>query len=378
MGDSDDFDISPSMCRSAYCFHEPRFKWGAYDKPDFETIWELGSEGIREYEAMRAVPPEFTSAALSDTGNYYFRSDWGRNANLFHFHCGTIGAGHGHSDQLHIDLVANGEDVLMDGGRYTYVFGDKRCEYKDPTMHNTITVDGQFFTVCKDSWECSRLSAPVKQQFVTGERYEFVQAGHLGYMPEGVFVNRKIVHIRPDIYIVTDECYTDGAHAYESYFHFNDRGKVSFADAKTVCYLGRQARAEFYFLSDGVSLEKKATHLSRRYNHEEDNETVTAAWSKEGFSSCMTVIFARNKDDARTFSCEKIPVKSALKQTVYPDSMAEAVKLRLDGREYVVTICHQEVNSPTDLVEADGCLGFGMVIVFDKAEDTEAGHVLHW
>lgn len=92
----------------------------------------------------------------------------------------------------------------------------------------------------------------------------------------------------------------------------------------------------------------------------------------------MTVVFARDKDDARAFSCEKIPVKSALKQTVYPDVMAEAVKLRLNGREYVVTICHQEVNSPTDLVVADGCLGFGAVIVFDKAEDTEAGHVLHW
>ena len=105
---------------------------------------------------------------------------------------------------------------------------------------------------------------------------------------------------------------------------------------------------------------------------------MTAAWRGEGFSSCLTVIFARGKDDERTFSCEKIPVKSALKQIIYPDAMAEAVKLTLDGREYVVTICHQEVNSPTDLVEADGCLGFGAVIVFDKAEDTEVGHVLHW
>ena len=37
-----------------------------------------------------------------------------------------MGAGHGHSDKLHIDLVVNGEDVLMDGGRYTYVSGSKR------------------------------------------------------------------------------------------------------------------------------------------------------------------------------------------------------------------------------------------------------------
>lgn len=377
MGDSDDIDISPFLCRAAVCVGDGLLKLGAYEKVDFETAWDIGWSGIQEYEALQKKEPDYTSAALSDTGNYYFRSDWGRYANLFHLHCGTIGAGHGHSDQLHMDLVANGEDVLMDGGRYTYVFGEKRCEYKDPTMHNTITVDGKLFTVCKDSWECSRLSQPVRQQFVTGEKYEFVQAGHLGYMPEGVFVNRKVVYLRPDIYIVMDECYSGGAHSYESYYHFNNEGTVTL-EGKTVRYLGMGAEAVFHFLSGGVTLEKKRTHLSRRYNHEEENETVIAAWKGEGFASCVTVIYAGAKEGLKPMTCEKIPVKSALKQTVYPDSMAEAVKLTLADTEYVIIFCHQEVNSPTDLVEADGCLGFGNVIVFDKKEETEVGHTLHW
>lgn len=377
MGDSDDFDISSALCRAAYCFSDGVLKCGAYEKVDFETAWDIGIEGIRTYEALPVKEPEFVSAALGDTGNYYFRSDWSRTANLMHLHCGTIGAGHGHSDQLHIDLVANGEDVLMDGGRYTYVFGEKRCEYKDPTMHNTITVDGKLFTVCKDSWECSRLSAPVKQQFVIGDRFEFVQAGHLGYMPEGVFVNRKIVYLRPDIYIVMDECYATGRHTYESYFHFNNAGSVTL-EKNRVHYQGKHAEAVVSFVSGNTALTKKTTHLSRRYNHEEENETVTAAWSGEGFTSCMTVIWAGAKGELPLLHCEKIPVSSALKGTTYPDAMAEAVKLTLDGKEYVIIFCHQEVNSPTDLVEADGCLGFGNVIVFDKEEMTEVGHTLHW
>lgn len=377
MGDSDDFDISPVLCRAACCFCDPVLKYGAREKPDFETAWDIGMEGISAYEALKAVLPDFTSAELSDTGNYYLRSDWSRSANLLHLHCGTIGAGHGHSDQLHIDLVAHGEDVLMDGGRYTYVFGKKRCEYKDPTMHNTITVDGKLFTICKDSWECSKLSAPVKQQFVTGENYEFVQAGHLGYIEDGVFVNRKIVYIRPDVYIIMDECYCGGAHTYESYYHFNNQGGV-ILKGRQVNYHGMDAEAEFHFVSETVSLEKERTHFSRKYNHEEENETVRAIWSGQGFTSCMTVIQAGRRNGLRPMTCEKIPVKSALKQTVYPDAMAEAVKIKLAGTEYVVIFCHQEVNSPTDLVEADGCLGFGTVIVFDKAEATEVGHTLHW
>ena len=76
--------------------------------------------------------------------------------------------------------------------------------------------------------------------------------------------------------------------------------------------------------------------------------------------------------------CRKVQVKSALKQSVYPDRMAEAVAISANGTEYVVICCHQEVNSPTDLVEAEGCLGFGSVIVFDKKEECEGGHVLCW
>ena len=88
--------------------------------------------------------------------------------------------------------------------------GPGRFEFKDPTAHNTITVDGKFFTVCKDSWECSKLCQPVKQQFFTTDDYEFVQGGHLGYMDmeQGVFVNRKILYIKPDIYVIMDEMYT--------------------------------------------------------------------------------------------------------------------------------------------------------------------------
>ena len=58
--------------------------------------------------------------------------------------------------------------------------------------------------------------------------------------------------------------------------------------------------------------------------------------------------------------------------------MAEGLKITGNGKEYVVVICHQEVNSPTDLEEVDGCLGYGNVIVFDKAETDKAGTVLCW
>lgn len=376
MGDSDDTDIRDLLSVAAYVFQDPVLKYAGFDSLDFESIWDLGYEALLEYEKMEKKEPSFTSIALEDSGNYYMRSDWTEKANLLHFHCGTIGAGHGHSDLLHLDLTVHGEDVLVDAGRYTYVFGKERCEFKDPMAHNTLTVDGKLFTICKDSWECSKLSQPVKQSFVSKDCYEFVQGGHLGYMTErsGVFVNRKIIHIKPDIYVLVDECYTGGSHTYQQYFHFNENGSVEIGES-SLTYQGEQAEADFYFLSKNSTLCKKNSRISRNYNQAQENTCVEVSTEKEGFTSFLTVIHAGQKGKEKA-EVSSLPVYSALKQTAYPSSMAEAVKITVGERSYVVIVCHQEVNSPTDLVLADDCYGFGNVIVFNKKEDTLVGEVL--
>ena len=46
-------------------------------------------------------------------------------------------------------------------------------------------------------------------------------------MEQGVFVNRKILYIKPDLYVIMDEMYTGGAHTYEQYWHFSERGELS-------------------------------------------------------------------------------------------------------------------------------------------------------
>lgn len=418
MGDSDDTDIRDYISVAAFLFKDPVLKYGGFEKLDFESVWELGIECARLYEKMETQEPDFTSIALSDSGNYYLRESWREDGNLLHFHCGTVGAGHGHSDKLHVDLVLGGEDVLTDAGRYNYVAGPKRFEFKDPTAHNTLTVDGKFFIVCKDSWECSKLSQPVKQGFRFDEAYEFVQGGHLGYLDQenGVFVNRKIVHIKPDLYIIMDEMYTGDDHTYEQYWHFGETGKVELSECREVkpvalpgldaagspdptlhrggadkawtteeiqtepvcqaVYRGERAEAVVSFMTPGVTVEKQASRISRHYNKAEERDSVRITAGGHGFTSLLTVIQGGSKGQWTPCKVTRLPVKSALKGIYFPFAMAEALKIQSDDREYVVVICHQELCSPTDLLEVDGCLGFGNVIVFDKNETDKVGTVL--
>ena len=98
----------------------------------------------------------------------------------------------------------------------------------------------------------------------------------------------------------------------------------------------------------------------------------------EGFASFLTVIQTGGGKSLPECQVERVPVKSALKGIYYPYSMAEGLRIMVNGKQYVVIICHQEVNSPTDLEEVDGCLGYGNVIVFDKGSTDIGGTVLCW
>jgi hypothetical protein len=377
MGDSDDTDVTDLISVGAYVFRDPVLRYFGADEMDFESVWDIGMAAVEEYRRIPKQEPEFTSCLLEDSGNAVLRSDWSREANMLHLVSGTLGAGHGHGDKLHIDFMANGEEVLVDAGRYTYVPGDDRFTFKDPSYHNTITVDGKPFYVCKDSWECTKLAQAVKPHIYLGKACEYIEAGHLGYMdqPEGVMVNRKVIHIRPEIYIVADELYTGGTHTYQQYFHFNEQGKVEKTGENCYTYVGKEARTAFHFVSENLTITAEKSRISRNYNHCEPNDALRIETKGNGFTSLLTVILA---DAKRQVTVETLPVKSALKGIFYPKEMAEAIKITTPETEYVVIICHQEVNSPTDLVEADGCMGYGNVIVFDKKEDCLVGEVLNY
>lgn len=376
-GDSDDTDVRDILSVSAYVFGDPVLKSRGYDKLDFESIWDIGIEGMKVYDHLTSVEPLYTSIALADSGNYFFRSGYEEKASYLHFHCGTLGAGHGHSDKLHIDLVIQGEDVLMDAGRYTYVNGPDRFNFKDPVSHNTVIVDGEYFTVNEDSWMCKKLAQPVKQQFVTGEKFEFVQGGHLGYFDKGIFMNRKIIHIKPDIYLVFDEMYAKDTHVYETFFNFSEQGELNLSGNEAMFQVN-EVYAKFHFLTENLQAKIVDSRIARHYNNFSENKRIVLEKKASGMTTMITAIVGGDEDRVRNFTVKKIPVTSALKSTTYPDEMAEALIIQDGEKSYTVIVCHQEVNSPTDMVKAGDCLGFGNVLVFDHEEETIGGKALNW
>ncbi len=298
MGDSDDLDVSWNLARGAYYFHDSKLKARSIPQFDFDTIWDTGYKAALEYADMAVNDGGELSTVLQTSGNAFFRSSWKEDAAFLHFHCGTMGAGHGHSDQLHVDFSANGEDILVDSGRFTYVSKRERYDYKNPPAHNTITVDGVDYCHWTDSWGADSFCKPINFKSVSVDGYCYCEGGHTGYLVAndvtgckgGVLVNRRVLFIKPDIVLFVDEFIstnnvenslagsadshatlataseladlaanpdeTRNLHTYRQYFHFSDTGDISRFESVDSCGMRNHAG------EDSASKENSGTHAN--------------------------------------------------------------------------------------------------------------------
>lgn len=365
--DSDDTDIRDLITKGAYLFKDPVLKYGAYDMLDFEAVWDLGFEAIAIYNSLESHAPTHSSYALSDSGNYYLRDSWAENSNFMHFRCGALGSGHGHADLLHIDLSAHGEDILVDSGRYTYTETKERLDLKSSFAHNTTTIDNIPFSECTDSWGYGHLAKYVKGDFVIKGNYEMATGSHLGYMNlsnGGIFTGRKVIYIKPDIYVIVDTFYGQGTHTYKQHFHFNNTGTLTLTDS--AIYTGSQAHAALVCITPDTTSALESTLLSKHYNSLETSQKVVYTRTHTGFTSMISVIATDSVDAISSFSATKIPVTFAGKGTQLEDHQVEALHIVKGDEEYTVVICHNEVIGAVDLLVANGYETYGEVTVFDK------------
>lgn len=398
-GDSDATGLRDQITAGAWVLRDPVLKYWGFPILDYESAWQFGYAACGEYEKMQTAAPGFTSAQLPFSGNYYFRSSWAQDGNLLHFRCGDTGGGHGHADKLHVDLVLNGEDILVDSGRGTYVDGALRYELKEPWAHNVVLVDGKSFSECKDSWTYRSLCSCIKQQYFEGRTGAFVEGSHLVYLEEGILVNRQVIWIKPDIFLLADYFRGTGRHSYESLYHFGRQGELRlmpwgahFTGERTEAWLQLAAEEEqkenaFREWSGtgekgrDIKLKIKKTKQSLYYNESDENSTLSVTGEAEGNYRRITVINGGPKGQTEPVAVNILPVRSVVHDRELPRQEALALQLRLGGREYILLLCSCELMTPTDLFQCENCMGYGKAVLFDRSRERLepiSGEVLAW
>lgn len=168
-GDTDAVPVA-DLIRSAKCILLSKTTKAKYDLVplEFYSLNKIKLDSLNEI-----VDQDYFDATIS--GNFYMKDN---QNNYWHYFSGSLGSGHGHVSLGHLDLTINGQNILIDPGRYTYVNTDERRYLKSGASHNVVAVDDIYPIEPKDSWKFARETTANRSYVSHHEKYDVVVSGY--------------------------------------------------------------------------------------------------------------------------------------------------------------------------------------------------------
>lgn len=196
-----------------------------YDRDDWKYIATNGAEGTE--------PEMGPSVTFPWAGIQISRNGWHEDAHWSFFDFGPYGTGHQHRDKLHLSISAYGDDLLVDGGRYThqdyFSFDPKiwRGYFRSTFSHNTILMDGQ-----GQKPGMLRTEEPLKEggPYIQGSNFDYTRGTFEdGYEDvEGMSRHtRSVLYLHDQYWLVLDQIETDRPRDIQTLWHFAPHCEVT-------------------------------------------------------------------------------------------------------------------------------------------------------
>jgi hypothetical protein len=143
---------------------------------------------------------------------------------------------HKHADDLSFVLFAGGRDVFVDGGLYNYEMKDPINQYlRGALAHNGLVVDHTSYDLLTDtqlngnSDETAALPLPAGL-WASELSPEIDWARGFNHAYQGVALERTIVFVKPDIFLIYDVTQSSVEHDYSQMFRIDDSLQLTCLD----------------------------------------------------------------------------------------------------------------------------------------------------
>jgi hypothetical protein len=144
------------------------------------------------------------------------RSGWTPDARFLFVDGGIGGSSHIHADKLSIEVSAFGGNFIIDPGTATYHDTEDSVRYnlRHGFLHNSITIDG-----VDQGYGPRKMEEPLDTTWRTEDDYDLFEASY-DFNGAGLDVThtRRIVFVRPHLWVITDTLSGEGTHTIERNF----------------------------------------------------------------------------------------------------------------------------------------------------------------
>lgn len=205
-------------------------------------------------------------------GMYLQRSGYGPDEDYVLVHGMNIERGekttHSHWDQGHVELMAKGEDLLVDCGRFVYnssVWKDWRHYFTFQPSHNVLDVDGFQMGQFPGQKERIRGVRTWLQRMEKNDRYWLIDVSHNGYayLDDPVFQRRQVVRLPEEVFVIVDTVTGLGEadHDMRWYLNFPPQGSMA-QDGERFRYTTPKGRRWVLSVDGDRALDRKLYHGS--------------------------------------------------------------------------------------------------------------------
>lgn len=195
------------------------------------------------------------------------KADIEENSTWLSFICGYGSKTHKHRDDLSISLYYNGNDILVDSGRYNYDSKDRIRQYfLSPQAHSTLYIPSKDYII-EDPFKNRNKIKTVN--YVTNELYDYVKGVNYAY-PD-VKLSRSVIFFKPNIIVLHDNILSENVDEFQQIFNFASGVTINQVENEKVVLSTKNDTVTLTQVLDGCSVNE--------YNG--DMETPRAIISEE-------------------------------------------------------------------------------------------------
>lgn len=205
----------------------------------------------------------------NDSGFYSCKS----SNNYLSLQNGTLGGGHGHLDNLHVNFSLDKQKILVDCGRYTYVEKEERGNLKEVFAHNGICLEKNNLNYVS-SWETTGKFSYTPIYKKTINNIQYIETSTHSSIANSF---RKLIYLETGELIIIDTCSTN----FTLNFTTDYSNKIS--ETSNGIDIGN-CKATFYNASTNI----EDTYMSPKYNVIHKTQKIKVTSETEMVISCFT------------------------------------------------------------------------------------------